>query len=91
MNGRPAFFISLPGKPVVVLKGYAEACFALMSWAWALPCKLIRAKHGEHGWNRTNDHLIKSQVLYRLSYVLSKNLREEFGLKKVVAVKRAAH
>ena len=25
---------------------------------------------GEHGWNRTNDNLIKSEVLYRLSYVL---------------------
>ena len=27
---------------------------------------------GEHGWNRTNDNLIKSEVLYRLSYVLFK-------------------
>ncbi len=38
--------------------------------------KLIKSRcseakaDGEHGWNRTNDHLIKSQVLYRLSYVL---------------------
>lgn len=29
---------------------------------------------GEHGWNRTSDNLIKSQVLYRLSYVLGKDL-----------------
>ena len=29
-------------------------------------------KIGEHGWNRTSDNLIKSQVLYRLSYVLSR-------------------
>lgn len=27
-------------------------------------------RDGEHGWNRTNDNLIKSEVLYRLSYVL---------------------
>ncbi len=30
-----------------------------------------RLRIGEHGWNRTIDNLIKSQVLYRLSYVLS--------------------
>ncbi len=39
--------------------------------------------NGEHGWNRTNDNLIKSEVLYRLSYVLvkSENARNEHHIK----------
>ena len=38
---------------------------------------------GEHGWNRTNDNLIKSEVLYRLSYVLKK-IKLNFLRKNIV-------
>ena len=70
MNGRPAFFYLFAWKARRRPEGLCRGMLRSNELGMALSCKLIRAKHGEHGWNRTNDHLIKSQVLYRLSYVL---------------------
>jgi hypothetical protein len=69
---RGVFVVSFPDVPEAITQGQCQANHPFKWARGALTEVLILlGKHGERGGTRTHDPMIKSHVLYRLSYALT--------------------